>query len=134
LTTHPFILLADLTVLFHASFVLFIVVGQLLITLGWWQSWRWSQNLLFRILHLSAISYVVIETWLGIPCPLTLLESKLRILGGQTATDLGFIAYWMHRILFYTAPDWVFTLLYSLFGGWVVLTFWYYPPQRKSPL
>jgi len=122
-------LLADLTVLIHAAFVLFVVLGQVLIVIGWKQGWHWSQNFTFRYLHLAAIGYVVLETWLGITCPLTLLESYLRQLAGETTHALSFIGYWVNYFLFYTAPEWLFTLIYSAFGLLVLLTFFKYPPR-----
>ena len=124
--------LADLTVLIHAIFVLFVVGGQILLIIGWLRKWIWTQNLAFRLLHLAAISYVVLEAWLGIICPLTLLEYYLRSLAGETTHNMSFIGYWMHSFLFYTAPPWVFTLIYSIFGSLVLLTFIVYPPRRHS--
>lgn len=122
--------LADATVTLHASFVFFVVAGQLLILLGWMRKWRWTRNFIFRISHLAAILFVILEAWLGINCPLTVLENRLRELAGQAGYELSFIGYWLNRILFYSAPEWVFTSLYSGFGLLVVLTFIAYPPRR----
>ncbi len=124
--------LADLTVLIHVAFVSFVVVGQLLIVIGWKQGWYWTQNFAFRYLHLAAIGYVILETWLGITCPLTLLEFYLRQLAGETTHDMSFIGYWVNYFLFYTAPAWLFTLIYSAFGLLVLLTFIKYPPRSRS--
>ncbi|MCA9418332.1 MAG: DUF2784 domain-containing protein [Candidatus Omnitrophica bacterium] len=129
-------LLADIVLVLHFSYVLFVVVGQILILLGWWRGWPWTRYLSFRIVHLACIAVVVLQSWLGIICPLTVLEYKLRQLGG-TASDeqsLSFIGYWVNRILFYQAPMWVFGLCYSLFGLLVVITFVWYPPRRKVRL
>ncbi|EDN66409.1 conserved hypothetical protein, membrane [Beggiatoa sp. PS] len=123
--------LADLTVLVHATFVLFVVGGQILIVIGWLKKWIWTQNFIFRWLHLAAIGYVVLEAWLGIICPLTLLENYLRMLAGETIHDMTFIGYWVHHFLFYTAPLWIFSLIYSIFGLLVLLTFIMYPPRRN---
>lgn len=128
-TPSLFSYLADITVLIHAAFVLFIVSGQILIMIGWYRSWHWTQNVVFRFLHLAAIAYVVLETWLRITCPLTLLEYQLRHLAGESMHDMSFIGYWVHYFLFYTAPDWLFTVIYSLFGFLVLLTFLKYPPR-----
>jgi glucan phosphoethanolaminetransferase (alkaline phosphatase superfamily) len=124
--------LADLTVLSHALFVLFVVGGQIVIIIAWFKKWRWGQNLGFRFLHLAAIAYVVLEAWLGMVCPLTSLEYSLRSLAGETTHDMSFIGYWVHYFLFYTAPPWVFTLIYSIFGSLVLLTFIVYPPRRHN--
>jgi signal transduction histidine kinase len=127
-----FSFLADLTVLVHAIFVLFVVGGQILIVVGWLRKWIFTQNIIFRWLHLAAIGYVVLESWLGITCPLTLLENYLRFLAGETSYHQSFIGYWVHYFLFYTAPPWVFTLVYSIFGSLVLFTFIMYPPRRKN--
>ncbi|MDM8558771.1 DUF2784 domain-containing protein [Candidatus Parabeggiatoa sp. HSG14] len=127
-----FSFLADLTVLIHATFVLFVVGGQAFILIGWLRKWLWTQNFLFRVLHLTAIGYVVLEALLGIVCPLTLLEYYLRDLAGETTHGTSFIGYWIHYFLFYTAPTWVFTLIYSIFGSLVLLTFIGYPPHHHK--
>ncbi len=131
MNTHVYAWLADATVALHASFVLFVVGGQLLILLGWLGKWAWVRNPIFRISHLAAILFVVLEAWLGVNCPLTLLENRLRELAGQGVYELSFIGYWLNRILFYSAPEWVFTSLYSGFGLLVVVTFIIYPPRRS---
>ena len=124
-------LLADLVVFIHALFVLFVVAGQTLILVGWIISWRWTRNPLFRVAHLAAIGFVVAEAWFGILCPLTTLEHELRNRAGQTAYEMSFIGHWLDRLLFYTAPEWVFTLVYTLFALLVVTTFVFYPPNWK---
>ena len=124
-------LLADLVVLIHALFVLFVVAGQALILTGWIISWRWTRNPLFRVAHLAAIGVVVGEAWIVMVCPLTTLEYELRNSAGQTAHEMSFIGYWLNRLMFYTAPEWVFTLVYSLFALVVVMTFVFYPPNWK---
>src|SRR5206468_711548 len=56
--------LADVILVVHASFVLFVVGGFVLILIGA-RSWSWVRNRAFRILHLAAIAFVTIETVLG---------------------------------------------------------------------
>lgn len=124
--------LADLTVFLHALFVLFVVLGQLLILLGWWRNWQWTRNRWFRYSHLVAIGYVVFEAWMGITCPLTLLEDYLRMRAGEVMYSTSFIGYWLHYFLFYSAPEWVFTLTYSGFGLLVLLSLWKYPPSSST--
>ena len=131
MNTQAYVWLADSTVILHASFVLFVVGGQFLILLGWLSNWRWTRNFIFRVTHLAAILFVMLEAWLGVNCPLTVLENRLRELAGLAGYELSFIGYWLNRMLFYTAPEWVFTSLYSGFGLLVVLTFLAYPPQKR---
>jgi hypothetical protein len=120
------LILADLVGLSHGLIVLFIVGGQFLVLLGWRLVWGWTRKLFFRSLHLAAIGFVVLEVWLDIPCPLTLIEADLR----RTGHEVSFIGYWLQRLVYFQAPGWVFTMLYSLFGGLVSFTFVFYPPKR----
>ncbi|MCP4768748.1 MAG: DUF2784 domain-containing protein [Gammaproteobacteria bacterium] len=124
-------LLADLVVFAHALFVLFVVAGQALILTGWIVGWLWTRNPLFRVTHLAAIGLVVAEAWFGMLCPLTTLEHELRNNAGQTVYEMSFIGYWLDRLLFYSAPEWVFTLVYTLFAILVVTVFVFYPPNWK---
>jgi len=124
-------ILADLVVSLHVAFVLIVILGQLLIPIGVWRNWRWVLNHWFRWTHLSMIAIVASEAWLGITCPLTTLEAYLRDLAGQAHHQQSFIAYWFDKILFYSAPEWVFTLLYSGFFAMVILSFLIWPPQKN---
>lgn len=125
-----YMLLADATVIVHTAFVLFVVVGQGLILAGWARRWRWTRAVVFRAAHLAAIALVVFESWIGITCPMTLLENYFRRRAGADVYEAGFIEHWLDRLIFYTAPAWVFTLVYSLFGLVVLLTLLAYPPRR----
>jgi hypothetical protein len=66
----------------------------------------------FRVLHGAAIATVVLQSWLGITCPLTDLEWWLRAQAGEVLPARGFIELWLHRLLFFQAPGWVFALAY----------------------
>ena len=120
-------LLADAILLLHFAFVLFVVGGLLLTWLGAWRGWRWIRSLRFRIAHLAAIVFVAGEALLGIVCPLTEWEDALR----GTAGDKSFIARWVHQLMFFAAPEWVFTLLYVAFALAVAATLWWVPPRRN---
>lgn len=127
--TQLYALLADLIVLLHALFVLFVVGGQCLILAGWARGWRWTRQRGWRLSHLGAIGIVVVETLLGIGCPLTAWEQSLRQLAGQPGHEMSFIGYWLNQLLFYHAPGWVFSLAYLLFGALVAFSYWRYPPR-----
>lgn len=124
-------ILADLVLVLHAAIVAFVVMGQLLVIAGLVLRWRWVRNFWFRAAHLLAIVVVVVQSWAGVPCPLTVLENVLRERsGGAAYPGGGFIAYWMHELLFYEAEPWVFTLCYSLFGLTVLACFLIGPPRN----
>ncbi len=123
---------ADLTVFIHFSFVMFVLAGQILIVIGAMAGWKWIRNFKFRMIHLLAILFVVFESLFKITCPLTTLEKWLRKQGGEVSYQGDFIAACVHDTLFMDAPDWVFTLCYSLFGFFVLVTFFIAAPQRKT--
>ncbi len=124
--------LADLVLAAHLLFVLFVVGGQALILLGWWRRWDWPRHYYFRLVHLMAVGFVVVETWAGLVCPITWLENFLRRLSDPASGyGISFIGYWMQRLLFYNAPWWLFVLIYTLFGAIVVISYLFYAPRRR---
>lgn len=113
-------LLADLVLFIHAALVLFVVAGLVLIFVGGRREWVWVRNPWFRLGHLVVVAVVVAQAWLGALCPLTYLEQALRERAGEVVYEGSFVAHWVERLLYYQAPQWVFVLLYSLFGLAVV--------------
>jgi hypothetical protein len=97
--------LADMVLAVHFAIVLFVVGGLVLVVAGNRLGWSWVNRPWFRLAHLAAIAIVVAESWLGITCPLTTLESWLRSRGGAAAHDESFVGYWLRTLLFYEAPD-----------------------------
>jgi hypothetical protein len=119
-------MLADAIVVVHLLIVLFVVTGVPLVYLGAARRWAWVRSLRWRLLHLMAIAVIAAESLVGIDCPLTVWEDRLR--GEQIST--GFIERWIDRILFYDAPTWVFTVAYVAFAALVVITWIAVPPTR----
>lgn len=124
-----FRLAADAVLLVHALFVVFVVLGLVCILIGGVRGWRWVRRPLFRWCHLGAIGIVVLQAWLGVLCPLTMLEMALRERGGESTYRGAFIAHWVEGLLYWRAPAWVFTLVYTVFGALVVLTWLWLPPR-----
>lgn len=123
--------LADIVLVTHVLFVAFVVVGLVLTVCGGHLGWAWVRNVWFRGTHLAAIGFVVAQTWLGMVCPLTALEMRLRIQIGQPAYEGSFIEYWLHRILYLDLPPWAFVALHTGFGLLVVWAWWRFPPRRS---
>jgi hypothetical protein len=120
--------LADLVLVVHFAFVLFVVGGLVLIWIGAAAGWRWVRNFWFRIAHLAAITFVAAEALAGVWCPLTIWEDALR----GRHEDKSFIARWIHRIIFYNLPESVFTTAYVLFAVVVFATLVLIPPRRRK--
>ena len=130
-----FHLAADAILVLHFAIALFVVGGLVLIIVGNLFGWRWVNALWFRLLHLAAIAIVVAEAWLGITCPLTTLEMWLRAQSGAGIAanySESFIGYWLQRLLFYSAPPWMFVLAYTVFGALVVAAWFRFPPTFKK--
>ena len=125
-------LLADAVLILHLGVVLFNVGALVLVLAGARLHWQWVRNMTFRVLHLAAIAYVVITTWLGIDCGLTVLEQWLRTQAGQASYNDDFIAHWLSRALFFEAPQWVFIALYTGFGLLVLWSWVRVPPVRSA--
>lgn len=125
-------LLADLVLVLHALYVGFVVLGFGLILAGLARGWTWVGNPVFRYAHLAAIGIVVLQVWVGMECPLTTLESALRLRAGDAGYGTSFIQHWLYRLLYYRADTWVFGVVYSLFGAAVALVWWFAPPVRRQ--
>lgn len=121
-------MLADLVLYLHFAFVAFVVLGALGIVLGKPLRWSWTRNRLFRHLHLAAIVFVALETLLGIACPLTVWENRLRGIEHET----GFIARFVQSLLYYDLPGWVFATAYVAFALFVLLLYRWSPPHART--
>jgi hypothetical protein len=124
-------LLADAVLVLHALFVGFVVLGQIAIVVGLLARRRWARALPLRLCHLGCVLFVVVQTWLGLTCPLTTWEHELRVQAGEAGYERGFIATWLYRLIYYDAEPSVFATIYTVFGAIVVLTWILGPPRRR---
>ncbi len=83
-------LLADVTVLVHALFVLFVVCGGLAVP-------RWPR---LAWLHLPAVVWGVAIECAGGICPLTYLENHWRRMGGAAGYGGSFIQRYLEPLLY----------------------------------
>jgi polyferredoxin len=118
---------ADALLVVHFAIVVFIVGGLILTWAGALLGWAWVRNPWFRYAHLGAIAFVALEALVGMMCPLTLWEDALR--GGSRPDS--FIGRWVQRLLYYRAPEWVFTTLYVAWATATALTLWLVPPRAN---
>lgn len=120
-------LAADALLVLHFTLAAFIAGGLLLVWIGAAAQWAWVRNPWFRYAHLGAIVLVAAEGLLGYACPLTMWEDLLR---GGTRPE-SFVGRWVYRLLYYQAPEWVFTTLYAAWAGATVVTLLVVRPRRK---
>ena len=81
---------ADLVLIVHLGFVLFVVLGGLLV-------WRWTWLIW---IHLAAVSWGALIEFAGFVCPLTPLEGRLRELGGEVRYEGDFIGQYITAFLY----------------------------------
>lgn len=124
--------LADLIVVLHLGYVSFVLAGFALTWIGVWLRWGWVRRPAFRIPHLVCTLIVPLEALSGVLCPLTTWERNLRLEAGQNPEDISFVARLARDLLFYQAPEWVFTVCYVAFGALVLATFFLVPIRRRA--
>ena len=82
--------LADLVLIVHLGFVVFVLFGGLLVL-----RWRW-----IAWLHLPAALWGAVVEFSGWICPLTPLENWLRTQGGEVGYEQDFIARYLLPVLY----------------------------------
>jgi uncharacterized protein DUF2784 len=117
---------ADLVLVVHFLFVLFVVGGLAAILAGA-RRWPWVRNRALRIAHAAAVALVAAESLLGIACPLTLWEDALR--GGGPARS--FVGRWVAWLLYYDLPEGAFAAAYCAFALVVAWAWRAVPPRAK---
>ncbi len=124
-----YLIIADALLLLHVLVVVFIVGGLVAVYAGGMLAWSWVRNPWFRSLHVAAIGIVALQSWVGIICPLTTWEMSLRNKAGDTVYSGSFISHWLESLLYYQAPAWVFTVVYTAFGALVMASWFFVRPR-----
>jgi hypothetical protein len=83
-------LAADLLLIAHLAFVVFVLFGALLVL-------RWPRLLWF---HVAAVLWGVLVEFTGVVCPLTPVEVRLRQLGGDVGYQGDFIGHYLTTMLY----------------------------------
>ena len=81
---------ADAVLLLHLGFILFVLLGGLLVL-----RWRWAP-----LLHLPAAAWGVYVELSGGLCPLTPLENRLRSAAGEAGYTGGFIEHYLLALIY----------------------------------
>jgi hypothetical protein len=81
---------ADVLVLLHLSFVLFVVCGGLLVYR--WPRWAWA--------HVPAFIWGALIEFNHWVCPLTPLEQRLRVVAGEDGYSGGFVEHYVLPVLY----------------------------------
>lgn len=86
----PYALLAELVLVLHAAFILFVVLGGLLVL--------WRRRLAW--LHVPAAAWGILIEFRGWICPLTYLENDLRHAAGGSGYNGGFIDHYLLPLVY----------------------------------
>jgi hypothetical protein len=103
----PYRLLADGLLITHLLFILFVLLGGLLL----FRDRRWA------ILHLPAILWGATIEFQGWICPLTPWENQLRTAAGQRGYAGGFIEHYLLAMIY---PPGLTPSVQTLLGGLVI--------------
>jgi hypothetical protein len=82
--------LADLVLLIHFAFVVFVIVGGFFAI-----RWRW-----LPWVHLPAVAWAVVLEFSGWICPLTPLENLLRQASGEAGYVGGFLEHYLVQVVY----------------------------------
>ena len=81
---------ADVLVLVHLAFIIYVVAGGFAVFKWPWMAW----------LHLPAATWGALIEFRGWVCPLTPWENRLRQLAGQEGYSEGFIEHYILQIVY----------------------------------
>lgn len=105
-------LLADAVLILHALFIVFAVLGGLLV----YRKGQWKKPLL--TLHLTCAAWAATVVIMGWTCPLTPLEQKLRLAAGHQGFSSGFIEHYLLAVIY---PDGLTRGVQMALGAGVVI-------------
>ena len=111
---------ADIIVVFHFAWILFLIGGAFI---GRWVRWvMW--------IHVAALGYSVLLQIFSWICPLTCLEVWLRSRGGGESYAGSFIAHYLEKLVYLEIPQgWLLLLTAIVIGTSAVV---YYNATHKA--
>ena len=101
-------LVADLAVVVHLAYLVFVAVGGIL-------AWRWPRLIW---VHVAAVAWAVSILVIGQDCPLTDLQRYAERHAGEPRDSRGFVDRYLEDVLF---PDRYTTALRVLIGALIVI-------------
>jgi hypothetical protein len=107
--------LAEIVLVLHFCFVIFVVLGGLLVLRRHRLAW----------LHVPAVIWGVLIEFFWWACPLTTLENRLRQFGGEAGYETGFIDYYVSAVLYAPLTPQMRTTLGLLLVGFNLLVYLY---------
>jgi hypothetical protein len=113
-------ILADLALVAHAAFLLYLVLGGFL-------AWRWPRTIW---IHLAVAAWGLGSVIVGYDCPLTGVENWARSRAGQDGLDPGgFIEHYLTGVVY---PAERLLLVQALAGGVVAVSWLGFWRRRRT--
>jgi len=116
-------LFAELVVALHVGFIVFVLVGGLLV-------WRWRRAAWF---HLPAAVWGAFIEFSGWTCPLTPLENWLRHWAGEVGYAGGFIEHYLLPVMYpagFTSGMQVAAGVFVVAVNVAIYGWLFWPPRR----
>jgi hypothetical protein len=101
-------LLADLAMVVHFAFIIFVAVGALM-------AWRWPWLVWF---HVPSVIYAALIITVGFQCLLTPVEFRFRERAGEEGFSGGFVDRYIENVIY---PEGYTTALRALAGVAIVI-------------
>ena len=114
---------ADIILLLHFLIVIYIVSLFLLIPIGFKLNWQIVKNKKIRLSHFFLMLLITFESLIGITCPLTLIENRLRNIDHSE----NFINYWLSKVIYWDLPSYYFVVIYLFFLFLTTILLFKYP-------
>ena len=123
-------ILADIIVIMHFMWILFMLVGFILTLCGFFRK-RFFDRWLFRTLHLLGIAYVSLLATMGKYCPLTLWENILRLKYDPDLTYPGsFMIHYAEKLVYPDINPLIIRIPTTFIAVFTVVVFIIRPPKR----
>lgn len=101
-----------------------------LILIGAKLQWKWIRIRWLRRIHVAMILFVMIEYFIGMMCPLTVLEEYLRQQPAEKSVyPMGFFPALISKILFSDFEPWVYGAIYVAGAFIIILLYRKVPPH-----
>jgi hypothetical protein len=100
---------ADILVLVHFAFILFVMLGGFLVL---WRRWLAG-------LHLPAVAWGAWVEFTGWICPLTPWEQELRAQAGESGYNGGFVEHYVIALIY---PEGLTPTVQTVLGALVLIT------------
>ena len=113
--------LADMVVVVHFAFIVFVAIGSFL-------ALKWPRLVW---LHVPVAVYATVIVTIGFTCPLTPLEKHLRERAGQVAYDGGFVDRYLEGVIY---PDRFIVLARLLVALLIVVGYTLLVRRRRDAL